>query len=103
MKIEIDPRDVILLKAIREVLDNTGYGETYGYLGRIEAIIRNLRSTVVLEKEKKDSEIEFNNILKQTKDYKRGCLVMRLDNLIKKLETQDQSWFNYYLKKDDLE
>ena len=53
MKIEIDPRDIILLKAIREVLNNTGYGETYGYLGRIEAIVRNLRSTVVLEKEKK--------------------------------------------------
>ena len=39
MKIEIDEKDIILLKAIREVLENTGYGETYGYLGRIEAIV----------------------------------------------------------------
>lgn len=103
MKIEIDEKDIVLLKAIREVLENTGYGETYGYLGRIEAIALNLMSTYAPEKEKKDGEKEFDNIIKKTKEYKKGCLVMRLDNLIKKLETQDnRSWFNYYLKKEDI-
>ena len=104
MKREITNDDIVLLKAIKEVLVSIGYCKTNGIVGRMQALYEGLLDPDKTDDKKLEFKKELYNLQKQLENYKKGHLDIKLDSLIKKLEIGDnRSWFNYYLIKEDIE
>ena len=97
MKREITNDDIVLLKAIKEVIENIGYCEKYGIVGRMQALYEGLLNPNETDGKKSEFRKELYNLQKHIEDYRKAHLDLRLDSLIKKLEREDKSWFNFLM------
>ena len=97
MKREITNDNIVLLKAIREVLENIGYCEKYGVVGRMQALYEGLLDPSTSDDKKTEFRRELSSLQKEIDKYRKAHLDIRLDSLIKKLEIEDKSWFNFLI------
>jgi len=119
MKVELNESDVKLLKEVQELMRHVGFGEIYGGLGRMTAIVHHQLlndnpKCYTLDKDGKKREcklepcdkqgvIEMSNIIDSLKHMNsRNLTYDRFSKLIEKIEKAEdpeksKGWFKWLL------